>query len=120
MTLLLQVNAGASVPASQTPLNRALTAASDAWGGSAAKLGFSDHKPESTIPTITPSPALAAPPNCFCQTPVGPVRPSWSGVLVVSSLRFSSLATATTPGVWRSSAAWAAVNFAAKPLNATV
>src|SRR5215216_5806831 len=84
MTLLLQVNHGASSPASHTPLKRFFVVTSLHEGGSAAKLGFSDQRPESMMATITSSPALLAPPYCCCHTPFVPVRPSMSGVVEVS------------------------------------
>jgi hypothetical protein len=117
ITLLLQVNQGASRPLSQTPLNRLAVVTSLQPFGTAAKLPFSSQSPESITPTMTSSPALAAPPNCCCQSPLGPVRPSMLGVVEVSSLRTSSLVTEITPGVAASVLACLPVSSAAKPVN---
>ena len=92
-------------------------AASGRGSGSAPKLAFSGQKPESRMPTMTPSPARAVLPNSFAQVPPAPERPRKAGVETVSTESISFSVTRSTPLVCASRVASARVSSAAKPLK---
>src|SRR5262245_18421729 len=96
MTLLLQ-GTGASTPVSQVPRHFAAIAGWSGRGvGSGPKLGFSGQKPESSTPTITPSPARVGSPNRLFHAPLGPSSPTYADVLCVCPLRRVFFQTLTT------------------------
>ena len=89
-----------------------MSAASGRGSGSGAKLGDSGQNPESITPTMTPSPALAGPPNSLAQVPPDPVSPRNVGVEMVSASTISFSQTFTTPWVCARRVASASVSLA--------
>jgi hypothetical protein len=115
ISLSLHWNTSAAGVSGLSPKSQVRSVPSALGGGAgtprSAKEGCSGQAPVSITPTITPSPALAAPPSCWYRTGA----PMNWGLESVRGLRAVSFWTAATPGRRSRSATLLPASFSATP-----